>query len=570
MALKKHQLQALGDLYARWRVRMAEVVDVWLHPPFDDDPDKVHAWQRRRIEAEAAMGELWVMPCRSGKTITALSALYHWSGWLGEWGVPLPLRETWRYPHLVLAPSDMVRDGVWSEDWHKVCPPWDWRAHIWQPGCSWTPDTFPGGIWLVPTLPEGELRYTLSKTKADDIVVMTYHTLRHREAIVSARQWGMIVADEVHMLKNPQAGWTQSAYLLQSLARLGLSATPFTNYVNDLRDVLAWLQGWTANGRRVSAIWPSSNVWKERHCAYEYRPPKRGMGAWSKIPAGARNPEHLYHWLRSEVMFSVTPEEVSDAPEPIIKPMPIPLSGRQEEVYHQLEKGILSWSDRQGKINNMVVRAQMMLMFELCADARQLEVSIRNQAQYGLSGDFSRGWTLDDKSSKMKLVRWLLETVAPGEQLLILTGYSHLSDILVSDLAKLGYRAVSLTGDTKQKDRGQIVRDYRDGKIQVVACTRAAWQGISLAAPNVILFGFVDWTPGMVKQAMRRAWTMNDTRPVTVWDAYAPGTVEEWNRNRLAAKDSYSTMLTNGREEVLFVSPQDLRAALRGGNNGGS
>jgi hypothetical protein len=549
-------------------MRMQVITDLYLHPPFEDDPNKIHDWNRRRIEAEAAMGELWVMPCRSGKTMTALSALYHWSGWLGEWGVPLALRRVWQYPHLVLAPSDMVRDGVWDTDWAKVCPPWDGRANTWKEGGSWTPDTFPGGIWLVPTMPEADIRYTLSKAKADDIVVMTYHTLRHREAIVSARDWGMIVADEVHMIKNPRAGWTESAYMLKSLARLGLSATPFTNYVHDLREVLAWLQGWTYQGRRISAIWPASNVWQDRHCAYEYRPPKQGMGAWAKIPAGAQNPAHLYHWLRSEVMFSVTPEEVSDAPEPIIKPMPIPLSDSQQEVYRQLEKGIVSWADKQGTVNNLVVRAKMMLMFELCADARQLEVSLRNQAQYGLSSDFARGWTLDDKSSKMKLVRWLLETVAPKEQLLILTGYSHLSDIVVADLVKLGYRAVSLTGDTKQKDRGKIIQDYESGKIQIVACTRAAWQGISLAAPNVILFGFVDWTPGMVKQAMRRAWTMNDTKPVTVWDAYAPGTVEEWNRNRLAAKDSYSTVMTNGREDVLFVSPQDLRAALRGGNDG--
>jgi SNF2 family DNA or RNA helicase len=85
-----------------------------------------------------------------------------------------------------------------------------------------------------------------------------------------------------------------------------------------------------------------------------------------------------------------------------------------------------------------------------------------------------------------------------------------------------------------------------------VFCTKAAWEGITLAAPTVVLYGFVDYTPGLVKQAIRRAWTMFDTEPVTVYDLYASGTVEDWNRQRLARKDSATAVLTNGIELPMF------------------
>jgi hypothetical protein len=45
---------------------------------------------------------------------------------------------------------------------------------------------------------------------------------------------------------------------------------------------------------------------------------------------------------------------------------------------------------------------------------------------------------------------------------------------------------------------------------------------------------------------------MFDTEPVTVYDLYASGTVEDWNRQRLARKDSATAVLTNGIELPMF------------------
>jgi hypothetical protein len=565
--LKDHQIQALADLYARWRWRVGEVVAAYLDPPPLDNWPQLEAWNIRLRNAEASIGELWDLPCRSGKTRAALSALYWWSSWLREWGVPDALQRQWAYPHLVLVPSDLVRDGPWPADWAEVVPPWDERISTWKPGQPI--ETFHGGLWLIPSLEEDRVRAILARLRPGDVAVLTYPTLSCRQDIIAAQKWQIVVADEVHRLKDPHADWTQAAYRLQSVGRLGLSATPFTNYVHELREVLAFLQGWTWGGQRNSWIWPPTNVWKNNYCAWQMVPPQKGW-KWRKVPAGALYPDYLYHKLRAEVMFSATTKEVSDAPEPIIHPLPITLSARQQGVYEQLKRGVLRWVNDHGRaevFDTGPILAQLSYLFQLCADARQLEIAIaKNQgadnilSHTDIEPNFAKGWSLVDQNSKLRALLWVVDK---GEQVLVLTGFAQLARTLAADLQRLGYKAEAITGAVTGEDRAGIVSRFKCGTTQVVLCTRAAWEGISLQASYAVLLGFVDHTPGIVRQALLRAWNM-DGGQVEVYDCYAPGTVEEWNRERLAAKDRFSSVLTNGREGATFTSVADLQQAMEG------
>lgn len=559
--LRPHQLAALRDLYIRWRDRMEEISRVYNKGLF--------AHFEEMDAALSSVGELWDLPCRSGKTRAALTLIYHWQDWLKRWNIPQPLLNDWARPNLVLAPSDMVRDGAWIDDWKHVCPPWDIRARVWDKS-RYTPDAFPGCIWPMKTVAPANTRHIINSLKPYDTVIMTYHTFRERADIIVSRPYGLFIADECHMLKNPATYWTQAAYRVDSVARLGLSATPFTNYVHELIHVLRWLQGYSAHNHRQSSIWPSPWKWESAHCGYKYIPPKTGL-AFRKIKAGARNPEHMYHWLCKEVMFSATPAEVSDAPEPNIRPIPIPLSMKQQDVYDQLARGMLRWSDANDKTDTFdsgSALAQMTYLFQLCSDARQLRESICNKRALGgildhtnLTPGFLDGWDLESLNSKFKLIEWL---ASQDEQVLVLTGFKHTARLISGDLEKMGYTASYITGDVQSKKRKPIITAFKKGEIQVMTCTKAAWQGISLAAPHVVLLGFVDHVPGMVRQAIRRAWTMDDTKPVTVYDAYAPNTLEQWNRDRLAAKDQHATVLTGGKEPPMF-KPVTLEQALKGG-----
>jgi len=270
------------------------------------------------------------------------------------------------------------------------------------------------------------------------------------------------------------------------------------------------------------------------------------------------------------VLFSLASAEVSDAPEPNIRPIRVELSWRQQEAYNQLAKGMLRWTDAYDKTDTFdtgTALAQMTYLFQLAADARQLKESMQRKRAGSmldftdLTPGFLDGWSLDDVNSKLKVITWLLQHI-DGDQVLVLTGFKHVARLLSGDLEGMGYKADYITGDVK--DRQAAIDRFAGRESQVMLCTRAAWQGISLAAPHVVLLGFVDHVPGMVRQAIRRAWTMDGTKAMTVYDCYAPGTLEEWNRNRLAAKDQYATVLTGGAEPPVF-KPVMLEQALKGG-----
>jgi len=527
--LRPHQTAALADLYARMQMRWQEVQAVVAAPGAD--------WGQRLQTALSNMGELWILPCRSGKTRAALTALYHWDEWCQSWGVP----DDWhRAPHLVLAPSELVRDGAWGQDWAAVCPPWDPRSKISGPHERAT-----AGLYLVPT--EDNLDNVVPLPGS--IVVATYPTLSHRQPFFD-RDWNLVVSDEIHRLKNPSADWTQAAYKLRSFARLGLSATPFTNYVHELRHVLAWLQGWTVGNRRLSATWPNQQHWEDRFCSYVFT---RGKNGFRRIPAGAKNPDFLYHLLRAEVMYSAPQQAISDAPEPIFRPIAVPLSTKQEEIYRQLEGGMVRWLNGHGQVDEHDVGpqlAQILYLMEVCADARLLEISITKRrgndnilSHADIQPLFSRDWNVEDSNSKLKALKWVLDN-NPG-QVLVLTGFAQLARTLARELG-----GEAITGAST--DRQGTVSRFKSGETRLVFCTKAAWEGITLAAPVVVLYGFVDYTPGLVKQAIRRAWTMFDTEPVMVYDLYAAGTVEDWNRQRLANKDAATAVLTNGVELPMF------------------
>lgn len=298
-----------------------------------------------------------------------------------------------------------------------------------------------------------------------------------------------------------------------------------------------------------------------------------------RIPAGARCPQLLYYKLRGTVMYSVPQDQVSDAPEPIIVPMPVPLSAKQARVYAELARGVMSWLDtKEGKVYSFdagPVLAQMGYLFQLCADARQLEISIAkkrssdNIMDYAqVRNGFSENWALADKSSKIGALLHILRGVEG--QVLVLTGFAHTAREVARDLVRLGYEAECLSGQVTNGRRSAMVERFHAKTTRVLTCTQAAWHGITLQAPTAVLYGFVSHVPGMVEQAIKRAWTMDDPIPVTVYDLFAPGTVEVWNRERLADKAKYMGVLTNGQGSVALPTREDLHNALHGVWKGGA
>lgn len=84
-----------------------------------------------------------------------------------------------------------------------------------------------------------------------------------------------------------------------------------------------------------------------------------------------------------------------------------------------------------------------------------------------------------DKSNKKKLIKYIIESY-PNEQMLIFSRTTHAVDRIVQDLKKEGMRAEALYGDKSQKNRIQLLTDFKAKEIQIIVATDLLARGVDI------------------------------------------------------------------------------------------
>ena len=110
--------------------------------------------------------------------------------------------------------------------------------------------------------------------------------------------------------------------------------------------------------------------------------------------------------------------------------------------------------------------------------------------------------------SKVTKLLELIETV-PGK-VLVFTSYRDSVDMLCSALRDAGLSVGMLIGKAgtaglKQKAQIQAVQDFKDGKFNVMVCTRVGEEGLDIAEVNHVMF--YDNVPSSIRYVQRRGRT---------------------------------------------------------------
>lgn len=91
-----------------------------------------------------------------------------------------------------------------------------------------------------------------------DIYVTNYDNL-HKLSDLTRIEFGLLIADEVHLIKNENARRSKFFTSIQAKKKLGLSGTPLLNKPNDLLTILKWLDPFWANWRIYKEEFANSN-----------------------------------------------------------------------------------------------------------------------------------------------------------------------------------------------------------------------------------------------------------------------------------------------------------------------
>ncbi|QBZ81064.1 SNF2 N-domain-containing protein incomplete domain containing protein [Pandoravirus celtis] len=146
-------------------------------------------------------------------------------------------------------------------------------------------------------------------------------------------------------------------------------------------------------------------------------------------------------------------------------------------------------------------------------------------------------WCLDRRSragvrsAKMRAITRILGQVPADEKVLVFSSFAACLDLVADAVAARlpAMGVVQIDGDTPKRERDERLRAFRAaGGPRVLLMTyKIGAEGLNLAEANHCVCVEPWWTNAVHEQAYSRCWRVGQTRPVTVYNIIAAGTMEQ-------------------------------------------
>lgn len=356
--------------------------------------------------------------------------------------------------------------------------------------------------------------------------------------------WFHIVADESHRMKNRKAQQTRALKRLKTYYRTAMSGTPADNHPHDLWSQLNWLK---------PTVYTSYWKFYDRYLEWEIAYPS----GYRKIK-GIKNSSELLKELAPFYRRRLKEKVLQDLPGKYYQRIPINLGRDQRKAYNEMRLDMIAWVEQKKAENKGVltplmaqatvaqlVRLQQLAVaypgeIEVVRRKHKLKEPRRNRQTDEL---ITHEWQehtvvhLTDPSAKIDAVMEILGDAGNDKQFVIFSQFKQAVYLLETRLKTANISFVSLTGDTKQTDRGALVEAFQLGKARVFIGTIAAGGvGITLTAASTVIFIDRAWSPSLNKQAEDRLHRIGQPEAVQVIDLVARDTVDLGRHQRIGQK----------------------------------
>lgn len=304
-------------------------------------------------------------------------------------------------------------------------------------------------------------------------------------------KWKLIVADEVHRIKNLRAQMTKALKKIQAHYKLGLSGSIIQNSVEELFSPLQWLFP-----QQYRSKWRD---WNDRFLDYV-------EGGYSKIFVGIL-PEML-DTLRAELgVFMVyrRKEDELDMPERVDEDIHLELTTKQRKVYDELVSGCVA----QLEDDAFVVADEGLPML---TKLRQIATGL------SLVGELTDSAKID----------YAAELIAdnPDEQFVVFSWFKPACESLQERLED--GTATIVHGDVRQNVRDERIESFKAGEYRVLICTIATMgESQNFQNANNVIFLDRSWNPSDNTQAEDRVYRLGQERKVTITHLISKDTVDE-------------------------------------------
>lgn len=397
---------------------------------------------------------------------------------------------------------------------------WNWVAEI-------TTHSDETGYILGQSVVNGKVKIGSTQKKIDDInelesnesyfIITNVESLRD-ETIANGLAHlcktgviGMVAADEVHKMKNPQSQQGKGFLKLQAETMVAMTGTPLMNTPLDIYIILKWL-GY------------------EEHTFYSFKNHYCEMGGYGNYQiVGYKHLDSLQEQL-NDIMLRRLKSDVLDLPEKTFINEYVELTGKQEQLYKEVLNDIVANIDR--------VKAAVNPLAEM----------IRLRQVTGYTGILS---TSIQESAKLDRMEELVEdAIENKKQVVIFSNWTQMTDVIY-DRLRSKYSVSCITGETKDADRQLIVNAFQDEVYKVLIGTIGAMgTGLTLTAGTVEIFVDEPWTMAAKEQAIDRCHRIGQKNNITVYTLLSKNTIDEKIHSIVEGKGKLANALVDGATTI--------------------
>ncbi len=342
-----------------------------------------------------------------------------------------------------------------------------------------------------------------------DIIIINYDILNGWFGALQKIKARVLIADEVHFIKNSKAQRTKAVLALGKGVPhiIGLSGTPIVN-----RPVEAINAIKLVDTTVIGSPWK----FKQRYCGAYHN-------GWGWDFSGATNTEELHEKLVNTIMIRRKKADVlTDLPDKIRSFLPMELDNTRE--YDKAENDFVEWvrGIKGDKAAERVSNAEQLAKIEAL---KQLAV----------------------KGKLKQAISWIRDFIDTDGKLVVFAVHKFVIDALMKEFGDLAVKVDgSVTGQARQDAVDRFQED--DSCRLFIGNVKAAGVGLTLTAASNVAFLELPWAPGDVSQAEDRCHRIGQKDSVSIYYLLAAGSIEEQIAKLLDKKRKILDKVLDGEE----------------------
>jgi SNF2 family DNA or RNA helicase len=411
--------------------------------------------------AEAGAGACLADDMGLGKTLQTISLLTH----------QLQVKATQR--HLIVCPSSLIYN--WSQELQKFAP------HV-------KVLIYHGANRAVQDAATGDFQ----------VIITSYGTVRQDIEEIHTINFGTIVLDESHNIKNPAAQITKAVERLQASFRVALSGTPVMNNTFDLYAQLNFL---------LPGIFGSREFFRREYAdAIDHRRDSEKIKTLQRITA--------------PFVLRRTKEQVAgDLPAKTEMVMWCEMSMAQKRLYDEIKDSIrqsvfLNIEQEGLNKSKLAVLQGMLKLRQICNSPLLLP---------------SEEQTCND-SVKTDLLMNELQNNLKDHKVLVFSQFTSMLNLLAENCRELGIAYYHLDGQTPPEKRQELVNQFQDPNNTTnvfLISLKAGNAGLNLTAASYVILFDPWWNTAVQQQAIDRTHRIGQTKNVFAYKMICKDTIEE-------------------------------------------